>query len=38
MAVFKNFKDDELIISCKCGCDEGIHLQFVITKMEIMHL
>jgi hypothetical protein len=25
MAVFKNFKDDELIISCKCGCDEGIH-------------
>ena len=27
MAVFKNFKDDELIISCKCGCDEGIHLK-----------
>ena len=25
MAVFKNFKDDELIVSCKCGCDEGIH-------------
>ena len=25
MAVFKNFKDNELIISCKCGCDEGIH-------------
>lgn len=25
MAVFRNFKDDELIISCKCGCDEGIH-------------
>lgn len=25
MAVFKNFSDDELIISCKCGCDEGIH-------------
>lgn len=23
--LFKNFKDDELIISCKCGCDEGIH-------------
>lgn len=27
MAVFKNFKDDELIISCKCGCDEGIHFK-----------
>lgn len=27
MAVFKNFKDDELIVSCKCGCDEGIHLK-----------
>lgn len=25
MAVLKNFKEDELIISCKCGCDEGIH-------------
>ncbi len=25
MAVFKNFNDDELIISCRCGCDEGIH-------------
>lgn len=24
MAVFKNFTDDELIVSCKCGCDEGI--------------
>ena len=20
MAVFKNFKDDELIVSCECGC------------------
>lgn len=29
MAVFKNFNEDELIISCKCGCDEGIH--FTIT-------
>ena len=27
MAVFKNFKDDELIISCKWGCDEGIHFK-----------
>ena len=27
MAVFKNFKGDELIVSCKCGCDEGIHFQ-----------
>lgn len=29
MAVFKNFEDDELIISCKCGCDEGIHFSIV---------
>ena len=27
MAVFKNFDDDELVISCKCGCDEGIHFR-----------
>nr|DAQ99722.1 MAG TPA: hypothetical protein [Caudoviricetes sp.] len=27
MAVFKNFKDDELIVSCECGCDEGIHFK-----------
>lgn len=27
MAVFKKFKDDELIVSCKCGCDEGIHFK-----------
>ena len=27
MTVFKNFKDDELIVSCKCGCDEGIHFK-----------
>lgn len=27
MAVFKNFKDDELIVSCKCGSDEGIHFK-----------
>lgn len=27
MAIFKNFKDDELIVSCKCGCDEGIHFK-----------
>ena len=27
MAVFKNFDDNELIISCNCGCDEGIHLK-----------
>ena len=26
-AVCKNFKDDELIVSCKCGCDEGIHFK-----------
>lgn len=25
MTVFKNFGDDELIISCKCGCDDSIH-------------
>lgn len=27
MAVFKNFSEDELIISCRCGCDEGIHFR-----------
>ena len=27
MAILKNTKNDELIISCKCGCDEGIHLK-----------
>lgn len=27
MAVFKNFEDDELIVSCKCGCDDGIHFK-----------
>lgn len=36
MAVFKNFKDDELIVSCKCGCDEGIHLRFMIMEMATM--
>lgn len=30
MAIFKNYNGDELIISCKCGCDNGIH--FSITK------
>ena len=35
MAVFKNFKDDELIVNCECGCDEGIHFKMII-KMEIM--
>lgn len=27
MAVFKSRDDKELIISCKCGCDEGIRFQ-----------
>lgn len=27
MAIFKNFNDDELIINCKCGFDEGIHFK-----------
>lgn len=37
MAVFKNFKDDELIINCECGCDEGIHfLRFMIMEMATM--
>lgn len=30
MAVFKNCNNDELIISCKCGCDDGVHLS--VTK------
>lgn len=36
MAVFKNFKGDELFISCKCGCDEGIHFKIMIMEMVIM--
>lgn len=32
MAIFKNFEEDELIIKCKCGCDEGVH--FKIDKDE----
>lgn len=27
MSVLKNFEEDELIISCDCGCDEGIHIK-----------
>ena len=27
MSVLKNFENDELIISCNCGCDEGIHFK-----------
>ena len=27
MAVFTNYDDDELIISCGCGCDDGIHFR-----------
>lgn len=27
MAVFKNFNEDELIIDCDCGCDQGIHFK-----------
>lgn len=27
MAVLKNFKNDELIVSCKCGCNDGIHIK-----------
>ena len=32
MAVLKNFKNDELIVSCKCGCNDGIHIK--INKKE----
>lgn len=32
MAVFKNFENDELIISCNCGCDEGIHFKIADYK------
>lgn len=27
MAVFKNFNEDELIIDCDYGCDQGIHFK-----------
>lgn len=27
MAVLKSSDDNELIISCSCGCDEGIHIK-----------
>ena len=27
MAVFKNYNENELIINCDCGCDDGIHLK-----------
>ena len=27
MAVLNNLMDDELVINCKCGCDEGIHIK-----------
>lgn len=27
MSVFKNFDGNELVVSCKCGCDEGIHFE-----------
>lgn len=30
MAVFKSFDDEELIVTCHCGCDETI--KFSITK------
>lgn len=27
MAVLKSKNNKELIISCKCGCDEGVHIK-----------
>lgn len=27
MAVLKSKDNKELIISCKCGCDEGVHIK-----------
>lgn len=27
MAVLKSKNDKELIISCRCGCDEGVHIK-----------
>lgn len=35
MAVFKNYKDDELIVSCKCGCDEGIYRNIAINGVKL---
>ena len=27
MAVLEKYAGDELIVSCNCGCDDGIHLK-----------
>lgn len=27
MAVLKSLEGDEIVISCKCGCDEGIRIR-----------
>ncbi len=35
MAVFKNFKDDKLIVSCKCRCDDGIFRNIAINGVKL---
>ncbi len=32
MAVLTNSEEDELIVSCSCGCDEGIHIKLDYDK------
>jgi hypothetical protein len=27
MAVLTNFEEDELVVNCSCGCDEGVHIK-----------
>lgn len=35
MVVFKNFKDDELIVSYKYGCDNGIFRNVAINGVKL---
>ncbi len=32
MAVLTNFEEDELVVNCSCGCDEGVHIKLDYDK------
>ena len=32
MAVLTNSEEDELVVICSCGCDEGIHIKLDYDK------
>ncbi len=32
MAVLTNFENDELVVSCSCGCNEGVHIKLDYNK------